>query len=195
MCKKTSWRSARPSLRGFSLIEVVVAIALLALGLLAMGSLQLASQRSNQLSAHASSATTLARDLGELMRANAGVAGLVANPYLFDSDDPASYAALPAVDCRATACNGAQMAALQVADWVARVKAQLPAGRAVTCHDASPREADGRARWACDGGGEGLAIKLGWTDRRDPEERGGAPLTAAADRPQLVLVGVTGLAE
>lgn len=195
MCKKTFGRSATPSLRGFSLIEVMVAIALLALGLLAVGSLQLASQRSNQLSAHASAATTLARDFLELMRADAGVAGSVANPYLFDSDDPASHAALPAVDCRANPCTGAQMAALQVADWVARVRAQLPAGRAVTCRDASPREADGRARWACDGGGEGLAIKLGWTDRRDPEERGGAPLTVAADRPQLVLIGVMGAVE
>lgn len=183
--------------RGFSLIECVVALAVLAIGLLAAGNLQLASQRSNQLSAHATAAASLAREFGELMRANPGVASLAAaegsNPYLVDSEQASRTP--PAVDCQMAACTGAQMAALQVADWLARVRSQLPSGRAVTCRDTQPREADGRFHWVCDGAGDAVAVKLGWTDRRDREERGGQPLVAAALRPQLVWMGVMGVAE
>lgn len=174
-----------------------MALAVLAIGLLAAASLQLASQRSNQLSTHATAAASLAREFGELMRANPALASLSgadgSNPYLVDSDQAASTP--PAVDCLAVACTGAQMAALHVADWLARVKRQLPSGRAVTCRDTQPREADGRFHWACDGAGDAVAIKLGWTDRRDTEERGGRPLVAVALRPQLVSVGVMGAAE
>lgn len=183
-------------LGGFSLIEVLISILILAFGVLAMGGLQLASLRSNQMSGYTSTAATLAKDYSELMRSNASVSNVVtatANPYLFDSSNSGSYAATPTKDCKANVCTGAEIATLHVADWAARVKAQLPEGRAVVCRDSTPRNADGTFDWSCDGVGTYATIKIGWTDKRDAKERG-TPTFAIAN-PQLVMVGLTGYAE
>lgn len=180
--------------QGFSLIEVLVSILILAFGILAMGGLQLASLRSNQMSSYTSTAATLSKDYSEMMRSNFSVSNVVTatagvNPYLFDT---ATSTTTPSKDCKALTCNGTEMAELHVADWTARVKSQLPEGRAVVCRDSTPRNADGTFKWACDGIGTYATIKIGWADKRDTKEKGTATFTVS---PQLVMVGMTGYAE
>ncbi len=187
--------------RGFSLIEVMISMVVLAFGILAMGGLQLASLRSNQGSANLSTAATLAKDYSEMMRSNFTVSNTVTvtagvNPYIFDSSNTSTFTATPTVDCKTTTCTSAQMATLHVADWAARVNARLPGARAVACRDSAPKNADGSYRWACDGVGNLITLKLGWTDRRDKEERGQtATLALTPPSPQLVLIGFTGYSE
>jgi type IV pilus assembly protein PilV len=122
--------------RGFSLIEVLISMLILAFGVLSMGGLQLASLRSSQSSASFSTAATLAKDYTEMMRSNpsqANITTTTANPYLIDTSSTATYTV--STDCKANVCTGSQISALHVADWVERVQAQLPGGKAVVCRD------------------------------------------------------------
>lgn len=193
-------KSGKPyRIHGFSLIEVLISIVILAFGVLAMGGLQLASLRSNQVSAYSSTAATLAKDYSEMMRSNFTVsnkltATLGVNPYLFDTADTGSYTVTPsATACKTGYCNTATLAVLHVADWAQRVKDALPEGRAVVCRDSTPRNADGTFKWACDGLGTYSSIKIGWVDKRSKVEQGTATFTIAS--PQLVMVGLTGFVE
>lgn len=192
-------RHAHPEL-GFSLIEVLVSIVILAFGVISMGGLQLASLRSAQSSTNFSVASTLSRDYSEMMRSNftisnntSTVAGV--NPYLFDSSVTSSYTATPTVDCKTTLCTPAQIGTLHIADWAQRVQGQLPAGRAVVCRDSTPRNADGTYKWGCDNLGTAVSIKIGWIDKRDVEERGTTTVAITPINPQLVMGGMTGYAE
>ena len=56
---------------GFSLIEVLIAVLILAFGVVSMGGLQLASLKSNQISGYSATAATLVKDYTEMMRSNA----------------------------------------------------------------------------------------------------------------------------
>lgn len=183
---------------GFSLIEVLISMLILAFGVLSMGGLQLASLRSTQISAKASLAATLAKDYSEMMRSNPSISNTVTttagvNPYMFDSSDASSFSASASVDCRTTLCTPTQMAVFHVADWAQRVGDQLPGGRAKVCRDSAPKDSQGNYQWACDGAGNLVTIKLGWVDKRDTTERGTSTFTVTA--PQVVVIGLTGFSE
>lgn len=185
---------------GFSLIEVLVSIVILAFGVISMGGLQLASLRSAQASSNFSVASTLSRDYSEMMRSNYTISNNTstaagANPYLFDSSLSSSYTATPTVNCKTTVCTPAQIGTLHIADWAQRIQEQLPAGRAVVCRDSTPRNADGTYKWACDNLGSAVSIKIGWIDKRDVEERGTTTVAVTPANPQLVMGGMTGYAE
>ncbi len=187
--------------RGFSLIEVLVSIVILAFGVLSMGGLQIASLRSAQASTNFSIAATLAKDYTEMMRSNftvsnntSTVAGV--NPYLFDTGLSSSYTATIAAGfCKTAICTPDQIGTLEIADWAERIQRQLPGGRAVACRDSTPRNSDGSFKWACDNLGSAVSIKVGWIDKRDSVERGTTTVSATPLQPQLVVGGMTGYAE
>ena len=58
--------------RGFSMIEVLVAIVISAVALLALAGVNAASIRYTKMSQYRATATQLANDMGERMRANKG---------------------------------------------------------------------------------------------------------------------------
>lgn len=66
---------------GFTLIEVLIALLVLAIGLLGMASLMVTSMQSNQASAQRSAAIVLSYDLVERMRSNRAQAVLSASPF------------------------------------------------------------------------------------------------------------------
>jgi len=187
--------------RGFSLIEVLISLLILSFGVLAMGGLQLAALKSNQMAGNLSQAATLAKDYTEMMRSNwtvssntSTVAGV--NPYLFDSSQTSTFTVTPSSNCQATTCTTAQISALHIADWVDRVKSQLPSARVVVCRDPAPRNADGSYRWGCDtNNASTVSIKIGWVDKRDSVERGTTTVSVTPLNPQLVMSGFTGYAE
>jgi type IV pilus assembly protein PilV len=187
--------------QGFSLIEVLISMLILAFGVLSMGGLQLASLRSSQSAANFSAAVTLAKDYTEMMRSNSTVSNNTStvagvNPYLFDSADAFTFTTTPSVDCKTTLCTGAQLSVLHIADWAGRITSQLPGGRAVVCRDPAPRNANGSYRWSCGtNAGTAVTVKLGWIDKRDKEERGTTTVSITPLAPQLVMGGVTGFAE
>lgn len=181
--------------RGFSLIEVLIAILILAFGVVSMGGLQLASLKSNQVSGYTATAATLVRDYTEMMQSNPSVSTFATatagtNPYLFDSASTSTFTATPSVDCKATACSPANLAIMHVSDWASRVQALLPQGRAVVCLDESPKSGSGWD-WNCDNAGTMVTVKIGWFDKRADSERGTTTYTVTA--PQMVMTVLPGV--
>lgn len=115
--------------RGATLIEALVAILLSAIGLLALAGANVASLRYSKMSQYRGTATMLAADLAERMRANPG--GLAGAGYAVAADF-AAQAVPPAVNtaCETytNTCATANMAAYDVASWRRLVRSQLPEG-------------------------------------------------------------------
>ena len=150
---------------GFTLLEVLIAMLVLALGLVGGTAMQLHAMRTRHESALLSVAVQIAAGMAEHMRANAAQVPAV---YLgVDYDAHANpVPAMPASFCRRDPCDPAQMARLDVHELARQVSAALPAGRARICRDAQ-LYANGRLRWDCTGGAQDpVVVKIGWRGRR-----------------------------
>jgi type IV pilus assembly protein PilV len=153
---------------GFTLIEVLVAMFVLALGVAGAASTQLSSARLRQQAALASEAVQLAASLGARMRVNAAQMALpdAANPYLgFDYDAGGGEPDAPPVQCFSVAdCNPAQIAAFDLYDAARIVHSAFPGGRIVVCRDDGGWNAALQSfEWSCSGGLEApVVVKLGW---------------------------------
>ena len=93
--------------RGFSLLELLVAVLVVAVGALGVAGLQLASIQNNRAAMQYSVTTSLAADLVERMRANPGA------DYSTDFDT----APPPFHDCLANDCTAGQLAQFDLAVW------------------------------------------------------------------------------
>jgi len=150
---------------GFTLIEVLVAVLVLSLGVLGAAGMQVASLRANREARSQEVGTRLAMELAELIRANhilaAGTTSTT-NPYLlsFSGTAPSNSATcFTASGCSSTL----DIAKRDVDDWTQRAAAQLPGIVVRVCYDAAPFDASGLPEWSCDGSGDTLQIKIGWT--------------------------------
>lgn len=122
---------------GATLIEVLVSIVLASFGLLALAGVNAASVRYTKMAQYRATATQLANDMAERIRANKGVAqpaatGFFAGNYDYSTDfaGQATLASLPAqlCDTAASNCTPAEIAALDLAQWRRMVRDQLPEG-------------------------------------------------------------------
>lgn len=106
---------------GFTLIEVLIAMIILAVGLLGLAGLQATSLRNNQSAYDRSVATQLAYDIADRMRAN--VAGKTTYTTILPS------AAAQKVSCLSvTGCSVAEMAENDFYEWYHAVASALPDG-------------------------------------------------------------------
>jgi type IV pilus assembly protein PilV len=198
-------KSARNA--GFSLIEVLISIIILSFGLLGMVGLQAAALQANRDARLQSVATTLGRELAEMMRGNKAVAILPANPYLGAYSNPAgttpmthpspSYClnADAAVAAPATsACiDTAEIARAEMTGWLAKVDNALPGARVEVCVDPSPYDTTtGLPQWSScsSAGGGAVVIKIGWTRSTTNRDNTGDQAFSRAVRPS-VLYSVT----
>lgn len=102
----------KPNSKGFTLIEVLIAVIILAMGLLGFAALQAVSLRNSQSTYYRSLATHFAYDMADRIRANTGAA----NQYLSAFMTPS--AANPQGDCTSVAgCSPANMAENDLAEW------------------------------------------------------------------------------
>ncbi|OYW15342.1 MAG: type IV pilus modification protein PilV [Hydrogenophilales bacterium 12-64-6] len=104
---------------GFTLLEVLVAVLVLAIGLLGLAGLMTASVRNNQSAYQRTQATWLAYDIVDRMRVDRAAA--LASNYNTALGSPAICAATPVL-------AGATMAANELTDWKNQVACALPAG-------------------------------------------------------------------
>jgi type IV pilus assembly protein PilV len=120
----------RRSFAGVSLIEVLVSIVIASFGLLALVGTTVSSARFTKMSQYRGTATQLAVDLGERMRANK--AGLAAYDLQANFADQAALPAIPATLCDSylTTCTAADLAAYDLQTWQTVVRSQLPEGSA-----------------------------------------------------------------
>lgn len=159
---------------GFTLIEVLVALFVLAVGVAGTGAAQLAAQRTRQQSALMSEAVQLAASLAARMRVNADLAALPAgsNPYLaldYDAVSEGDPGPPPASCYGASQCNPLRLAAFDLHEAKRAVFASFPGGRVALCRDRAPWDsAANRHRWTCTAGADApLVIKLGWIGTGD----------------------------
>ena len=109
--------------KGFSLIEVLIAVLIFAIGLLGVASLQLFGLQQNQNSQMRTQAVILAQDMAERLRANQ--LGWQSGAYHGIDSRGASYSA----DCLGNICSMSALAEHDAREWTEAVLAELPGGR------------------------------------------------------------------
>lgn len=112
----------RKSNRGFTLVEVLVALLVLSIALLGIANLQLTGLRLAQDGIYRTQAAMLAFDMSQRILANR-VANQTGN-NLYTSNAASSYA----VDCSATNCTAAQMADYDTVVWQQMIQDRIPTG-------------------------------------------------------------------
>lgn len=200
-------KHGRSSTHGFTLIEVLVAIAILSFGMLGMVGIQAFALQANRDARIQAQAVVFARELAEMMRGNKAVAVLTAatsNPYLGSFSSPLALATpnyCLRVANAATGCTSTtDIASSEMTDWLTRVDAALPGARVVVCYDSAPYDSNGLPQWTCTsptGGSNDIAvIKIGWTrTNTDRSQTGSNALLTAADtgsRPYIILPVTSG---
>lgn len=171
---------------GFTLVEVLVALFVVALGVAGAAAVQTGAVRMADEAARLSDGLRLAASLAQRMRANPVAMALAdaANPYLqFDAD---AGAAIPApVACYGDAdCDPMQMASFDLGETAALLASRFPGARLRVCRDGQPADADGLPAWACKGEpGAPLAIKLAWRGKSGGPAAPAVLLTLATGAP------------
>lgn len=116
-------------IKGFTFLEVLVALLILSVGLLGLASLQATGLKTNHNALLRSQATILAHDIADRMRANRP--GVTAGNYNFTLPDST---AVPDCTDPSSNCNPAQIAAMDIDDWESLLARELPAGTgSVSC--------------------------------------------------------------
>ncbi len=110
--------------RGFSLIEVLIALIIMSVGMLGIASLYVQSMQAGRTSLFRHNAVTLAGDVADRMRANP----TGANAYTGAGADNSC------IDMGVT-CNNVQMAAQDVLGWSQQAVDTLPNGAVVITFD------------------------------------------------------------
>jgi len=109
---------------GFTLIEVLIALLVLSIGLLGLAALQTSGLRSSQMARMRTTATQLAYDISDRMRANR--AGMARHAYTIAANDP-DPASGDNDSCEQAQCTAGQMARYDLATW-RRAIHSLPGG-------------------------------------------------------------------
>lgn len=156
---------ATSSADGFSLIEVLIALFVLAVGVIGAAGMQLTALRMAQQAAFQSTALHLALDMAEMMRGYARRRQLddASNPYL-------------AIDMQALVeVTPTEFADVEISRWLQRVRDELPGARVRICRDAQAWDAvAGQYRWACiHTPNAAITIKIGWPDKTQQEQSAG----------------------
>lgn len=152
---------------GFTMVEVLVAVLLLAVGVVGALAMQAHAMRTRQESALLSEAVQAAASLAERIRANAAQS----SSYLGFQFDAAPGAQAPeppdAPDaCAGTPCDAAALAQRELGEFRQRLQSTLPSARAAICRDAFAAPG-GRFQWQCSGGADApIVVKIGWHSRQ-----------------------------
>src|SRR5690349_2948264 len=149
---------------GFTFVEVLVALFVVALGIAGAAALQTLAVRAARDAARLADATRLARSLAERMRANPRALALPDNPYLHLDYDAGSGAPTAPALCYADAdCDAENLARFDVFEVAEVLSANFPGGRIRVCRDAGAPDAAGVLPWTCDPeDGAPVVVKLGW---------------------------------
>lgn len=113
------------TMRGFTMVEILVSLLILAIGLLGLAGLQASGLRYSGNSALRTQAVLLSQDIVERMRANP--TGVSTSNYAATTL-PSSYT----TDCGATTCTAATLATYDLVKWKNTIDNRLPAGASAT---------------------------------------------------------------
>jgi len=145
------------TMRGFTLIEVLIAVLVLAIGLIGLAGIQAGGLQMNDSAYMRSQASILAQDIADRARAN--TRGFRNGAY----DDPS--AGITSSCQTRDGCTAKEMAQTDVKVWQDSVAALLPDGEGTICRDGnSPDSGSSASSPACNGGE--YVVKIWWTDDR-----------------------------
>ncbi|ART54548.1 type IV pilus modification protein PilV [Acidovorax carolinensis] len=188
--------------RGFSLVEVLVAIVVLSFGLLGMVGMQAFALQSNREARLQGQAAVLARELAEMMRGNkvVGADPSTANNFYLGTFTVGNLS----MGANAAYCSGVnainacasppETAKAEMTDWLNRVNTELPSARVTICFDGAPYDSNGMPQWACTatGADEIAVIKIGWTRAStDRSQTGAGAIESAASNSPNIIFPVT----
>jgi type IV pilus assembly protein PilV len=108
--------------KGFTMVEVLVAIVVLSIGLLGLAGLQATSLKNNNSSYQRSIASMLAYDMLDRIRANRD--GMIAGNY--NSVSPGSFPGDPG--CSSSNCSVSALAQYDIFEWGEQLDNLLPSG-------------------------------------------------------------------
>jgi len=151
--------------RGFTLVEVMVAIAIIGLGMFAVTGLQMQGMQGSRDAAARARSTTLANAMADHIRANPEAHG---GPDAYDQVHKDVESVANAPDCHANECTAEELAQYEFARWDNRLRERLTSGEAVICRDGADGASDdgsSAASPSCEGSSDDpYAIKIWWTD-------------------------------
>ena len=128
---------------GFSMIEVLIALVILAVGILGVAGLQGSALRNTYSAQLRTQATSIAQDMVERIRTNRDFALANAENYRVDLGSAASEAA---TDCTTTICTETQLADFDRNRWLADVNS-LPTGKGSVAIDPVSRVVTVTVMW------------------------------------------------
>ncbi len=148
------------AIRGFSLIEVLVALLVLSIGLLGLAALQTTGLKFNHQSYERTQATLQAYDIIDRIRTNkSGAGGAVNTTY-----DNVSLGSVPGTtDCATTSCDGTQLAEYDIRQWNNANAGMLAEGRGAICKGAFTNDANNYPT-GCNQSGSIYRIAITWKE-------------------------------
>jgi type IV pilus assembly protein PilV len=186
--------------RGFTLLEVLVAVLVLSFGLLGIAGLLLATVQNNNVASQRTTATFLAQDMADRIRQNInatkkfGTDGVTAQTVYYLSSSPTS-----ATDCYgdspSTNCATRQgVASRDLYLWQQQTAQSLPGGSAIVCKDLTPDDglssATGKNGCDADTSESPWVIKIFWVVRaEDQVDTATTSSTSNVQRLSLMLGG------
>lgn len=164
-------RQRRCRSKGFTLVEVLVSVAIMSFGLLGLAALQVNSMKKNMDAYLKSSAAILANDLAEKMRANLSavdsggyeksVANLSVNSQCFQGVSSSFESAQQG----SSTCTKDEIAINDLIEWQDNITNLLPGALGQVCKTSTP----GTDPMAlnCDNIGNLYVISISWVDRKN----------------------------
>jgi type IV pilus assembly protein PilV len=147
---------------GFTMLEVLISMVIIAFGLLGVAGLQVFALKNNQSATFRSTATMLAADMADRIKANVG--GAIDGAY--NAPSLAAYGTAVA-GCAGAGCTTAELAQNDLFEWQQRIAVALPAGVGIVCLDSTPHDGAISTAPECDNTGEtNYVIKIWWADDR-----------------------------
>lgn len=148
------------------MIEVLIAILVLAVGVTGAARMHLAGLRTAQHSIRQAAAAQLAGEIADRLRADARLSSgspIVLMDYQADSEPSAP----PPSSCHQTDCSAEEAAGFALWEWRMRVRSEFPGGRIRICRDARPWDRVTRTlSWTCfapaPGSSAAMVVKIGW---------------------------------
>ena len=150
--------------QGFSMIEVLVTLVIIAVALLGTAGLQVHAMKMNKSGEFRTQAVFLASDIAERMEANKAAA--VLGNYVVATTGASSAFA---TNCWGAACNAATLASYDLSQWGANIANLLP-------------QASWRITQTTAGNPSTYTIFIQWTDRRTDNASGGETFSYTATR-------------
>lgn len=144
-------------IRGFTLIEVLVALFVLSIGLLGLAALQTIGLKFNQQSYGRTQTTLQAYDIIDRMRANKNNTAAISSEY-----DNVGFTSSPGTtDCSIVQCNTTQIADYDIRTWQTTNAKLLPQGQGAICRGTFSGS-------VCTVGGSVYDIAIQWTENDIP---------------------------